>query len=517
LFACSRGAQEKVVTRMRLNRQAIAAVCERPGVSIGSLAAAPERVVQFGEGNFLRSFVDWMIDAMNGRGLFGGRVVVVQPIERGTVETLNAQDGLYTLILRGLQGGQVVEQRRLITAISRGVDPYRDWNAFLAVAEQPELRFAVSNTTEAGIAYVDEPRPAQGCPVSFPAKVTAFLSHRFDHFRGDPAKGIVFLPCELIDRNGEQLRSCVLRHAAAWNLGPEFAAWVSQHNRFLNTLVDRIVPGYPHDEASALAEQLGYQDRLLTTGEIFHIWVIEGDSEIAKELPLAQAGLNVVWTPDLQPFRTRKVRILNGAHTMMALAAFLAGLDTVRECVEDPVLGAYVRRGVFDEILPLLPLPAQETRAFAEEVMERFANPFIKHSLISIALNSVSKYRVRVLPSLLEHRNVFRRIPPALTFSLAALLAFYRGTEIGDGALVGTRGNAPYSVKDDAPVLEAFADQWRAFARHEDAATLCRAILARRDFWGDDLAALPDLLEGVSLHLSHILQIGIRKALTALA
>jgi tagaturonate reductase len=501
---------------MRLNRQAIAAACERFGVSIGSLATVPERVVQFGEGNFLRSFVDWMIDAMNSRGLFGGRVVVVQPIERGTVDTLNAQDGLYTLILRGLQAGQVVEQRQVITAISRGIDPYRDWNAFLAVAEQPELRFAVSNTTEAGIAYLDEPPPTHSCPGSFPAKVTAFLHRRFDRFRGDPGKGIVFLPCELIDRNGEQLRSCVLRHAAAWNLGPEFTGWVSEHNRFLNTLVDRIVPGYPHEEASALAEQLGYEDRLLTTGEIFHIWVIEGGGAIAEELPLTQAGLNVIWTTDLQPFRTRKVRILNGAHTMMALAAFLAGLDTVRECVEDPVLGAYVRRGVFDEILPLLPLPAHETRAFAEDVMERLANPFIKHNLISIALNSVSKYRVRVLPSLLECRASHHRLPPALAFSLAALLAFYRGTEIKDGVLIATRPSGAYAVKDDAPVLEAFADQWHAFARHHDVTALCRAILARTDFWGQDLSALPDLVEGVSAHLSRILQVGVRDAIGTL-
>ena len=502
---------------MRLNRQAIAAVWGHPGVSIGSLAAVPERVVQFGEGNFLRSFADWMIDAMNGRGLFGGSAVVVQPIERGTVDVLNAQDGLYTLILRGLQGGRVVEQRQVITAISRGIDPYRDWNGFVAVAEQPELRFAVSNTTEAGIAYVDEPHPTHGCPASFPAKVTAFLRRRFDRFRGDPGKGIVFLPCELIDRNGEQLRSCVLRHAAAWKFGPEFTGWVSEHNHFLNTLVDRIVPGYPHEEASALAEQLGYEDRLLTTGEIFHVWVIEGDAEIAEELPLTQAGLNVVWTSDLQPFRTRKVRILNGAHTMMALAAYLAGLDTVRECIEDPVLGAYVRRGVFDEILPLLPMPAQETCVFAEEVMERLANPFIKHNLISIALNSVSKYRVRVLPSLLEFRTARRRIPPALTFSLAALLAFYRGTQIRDGALVGARANEPYAVKDDAPVLETFADQWRTYARDPDTIALCRAILARTDFWGEDLAASPDLVDGVSAHLSRILQVGVRQAIGMLS
>jgi tagaturonate reductase len=501
---------------MQLNRKKIRTVRGRGGVSSGPLDALPERVVQFGEGNFLRSFVDWMIDAMNGRGLFGGSVVVVQPIERGLVDVLNEQDGLYTLILRGLQGGKVVELRQAITAISRGIDPYRDWSAFLAVAGQPELRFAVSNTTEAGIAYVDEPRPEGGCPASFPAKVTAFLHRRFTRFNGDPGKGLVFLPCELIDKNGAQLRSCVLRHAAAWDLGAEFVGWVSEHNRFLNTLVDRIVPGYPHEEIPTLTEQLGYEDRLLTTGEIFHVWVIEGDAAIAEELPLTQAGLNVIWTPDLQPFRTRKVRILNGAHTMMALAAYLAGLDTVRQSMEDPVLGAFVRRGVFDEILPLLPLPAEETRAFAEDVMERLANPFIKHHLISIALNSVSKFRVRVLPSLLEYRSAHGRTPPALTFSLAALLAFYRGTEIADGALQCSRPSGRFAVKDDAPVLEAFREQWTAFERHREPRTLCRAILARTDFWGEDLSALPDLLDAVSTQLSRIAQLGVRQAIETL-
>ncbi|OGB91800.1 MAG: hypothetical protein A2Z31_08070 [candidate division NC10 bacterium RBG_16_65_8] len=502
---------------MQLNRQTLAALGRPPGVSIGNLTPMPEKVLQFGEGNFLRSFVDWMIDAMNRRGLFGGRVVVIQPIEHGLVDVLNEQEGLYTLILRGLQGGQIVERREIVAAVSRGIDPYRQWGTFLAAAAQPDLRFVVSNTTEAGIAYVEEPRPVDKCPASFPAKVAALLAERFSRLNGDPAAGLVFLPCELIDRNGEQLRSCVLRHAAAWGPSREFVRWVTEENRFLNTLVDRIVPGYPHEEILSLTAELGYEDRLLTTGEIFHVWVIEGDAAVAKELPLLEAGLNVVWTPDLQPFRTRKVRILNGAHTMTALAAYLGGLDTVRQCVEDPVFGAYVRRGIFDEILPLLPLPVEETRAFAEEAMERLANPFIKHNLINIALNSVSKYRVRVLPSLLEYRAASHRLPPALTFSLAALLAFYRGTEIRDGALVGARADGPYAVKDDAPVLEAFADQWRAYAHHPDAGRVCRAILARTDFWGQDLSALPDLLEDVVSQLSRILQVGVRQAISTIA
>jgi tagaturonate reductase len=502
---------------MRLNRQTIAGLGPRPGLAVGPLGPLPERVLQFGEGNFLRSFADWMLNAMNAQGLFGGRAAVVQPIARGSADTLNEQDGLYTLVLRGLQGGQVVERRELITAISRALDPYRSWGACLDLAAQPEIRFVISNTTEAGIAYVDEPRPSGRCPESFPAKVATLLAERFTRLSGDPTRGLVFLPCELIDRNGETLRACVLRHAEAWGLGPDFIRWVSGSNRFLNTLVDRIVPGYPHEEIPALTETLGYEDRLLTTGEIFHVWVIEGDAAVAEELPLTRAGLNVVWTPDLQPFRTRKVRILNGAHTMTALPAYLAGLDTVRECVEDPAIGAYLRRGIFGEILPLLALPAEDTRRFAEDVLERLANPFIKHNLISIALNSVAKYRVRVLPSLLEYRAAHRRLPPALTFSLAALLAFYRGTEIVDGALVGARLGGPYAVQDDAPVLEAFREQWRAFERHRDPRRLCRSVLARPDLWGEDLSALPDLVEGVGAHLARILDSGVRRAIGDLA
>jgi tagaturonate reductase len=363
---------------------------------------------------------------------------------------------------------------------------------------------------------VEEPRPREACPRSFPAKVVAWLYERFRRFGGSAASGMIFLPCELIDKNGATLQACVLRHAEAWGLGPDFVRWVSEHNRFLNTLVDRIVPGHPREEMAAITAELGYEDRLLVAGEIFHVWVIEGDAAVAKELPLTQAGLDVVWTSDLQPFRTRKVRILNGAHTMTALPAFLAGLDTVRECMEDPLIGAYLRRGVFDEILPLLTLPAEETRQFAEDVMERLANPFIKHNLISIALNSVAKYRVRVLPSLLESRAAHRRLPPALTFSLAALLAFYRGTEIADGALVGTRESGPYAVKDDAFVLEAFRDQWRAFEQHRNPEVLTRAILARPDFWGEDLTALPDLTGAVGAHLSRILDGGVRRALAAI-
>lgn len=495
----------------RLNRGLLDRLSRSSGSpQVGPPDPFPERVVQFGEGNFLRSHVDWMLNRMNARGLFQGRAVVVQPIQRGMVDILNAQDGLYTVILRGLQDGQVVERREIVTAISRGLDPYRQWDGFLALAAQPGLRFAVSNTTEAGIAYVQEPEPSGRPPASFPAKVTAFLAERFRRLGGTAKSALVFLPCELIDRNGDQLRACILQHAAAWGLGGAFERWVAEDNRFLNTLVDRIVPGYPRDEAARLQEELGYEDRLLTTGEIFHIWVIEGDAR--AELPLVEAGIDAVWTTDLQPYRTRKVRILNGAHTMLALPAFLAGLDTVRDAVEDEVLGPFLRRGVFEEILPVLAFPDAEKRAFADDVIQRLRNPFIRHALLSIALNSVAKFRVRVLPSLLEHRARFGQPPRALAVSLAALLAFYRGVEVRDGALQCRRKGEPYAAQDDLPVLSAFAEAWAAYETHRDAGRVARAILGRRDFWGEDLGALADLSRLVAADLTDILRTGVRAA-----
>jgi tagaturonate reductase len=499
---------------MRLTKGALGSPGTLPsGIVCGPLPEFPERVLQFGEGNFLRAFADWMVNAMNARGLFRGRAVVVQPIERGTVDLLNQQDGLYTCLLRGMQRGVVTEQREIITAISRGIDPYRDWQGFLATAAQPDLRVVLSNTTEAGIAYTEEPIPTSHCPRSFPAKVTAWLWERFRSLAGDPQRGLLFLPCELIDKNGETLRRYILQHAAAWGLPPAFSRWVSDHNQFLNTLVDRIVPGYPHEEAASITAQLGYEDRLLTTGEIFHVWIIEGDQRLAGELPFAQAGLNVVWTSDLAPYRTRKVRILNGAHTMTALPAFLAGLETVRACVEDPQFGAYLRRAVFDEILPLVPGPEGDNRAFAEEVIDRLGNPFIKHNLLSIALNSVAKYRVRVLPSLLDYRAQRKALPPLLTFSLAALLRFYRGTEIREGAMVGECEGASYQIRDDMDILTAFAEAWRTHDRSKDTAALCRSILGRTGFWGDDLGRDVALADRVTAHLDVILRGGVRPAL----
>ncbi|MHB0937262.1 MAG: tagaturonate reductase [Armatimonadota bacterium] len=477
-------------------------------VVVGPLEEYPVRVLQFGEGNFLRAFVDWMFNRLNAQGLFNGSVVVVQPIARGMVPVLNAQEGLYTLLLRGLRDGEVTEERELITAVRCGIDPYADWAGFLDCARLPELRFIVSNTTEAGIAYMEEPKPAATCPDSFPAKVAAFLYTRYRHFAGAAKAGMVLLPCELIDRNGDNLKRAVLQHAEAWKLEKGFCAWVEAHCRFLNTLVDRIVTGYPANEAASLCAELGYEDKLLDTGELFHLWVIEGDCR--EELPFTQAGLNVIWTDNMEPYRTRKVRILNGAHTMTVLAAYLAGKETVREAVEDPLIGAYMRQGLSQEIIPTLELPEEEKLSFAVAVLERFRNPFIRHLLLSITLNSVSKFAVRVLPSLLQYHQRNGELPTTLVFSLAALIAFYRG-EPADGALQGSRDGQPYAIKDDAPVLAEFAAAWNEHAG--DIPALCRRILARADWWGQDLTAIPGLAELVTADLQAILTDGVTSAM----
>lgn len=491
-------------------REAACAATDTPVIDREALS---ERFVQFGEGNFLRAFMDWMIDLGNAAGQELGRVAVVQPLPRGMGETLNAQDGLYTVLLRGVQNGEAVDTARVVQSVSRCIDPYADWQALMALARQSELRFAISNTTEAGIAYVAEDQPQDSCPESFPAKLCAFLYERFRAFDGAADKGLILLPCELIERNGDKLKDCLRRHAEAWDLPQTFRDWLDAACPHCNTLVDRIVPGYPADEADALAARLGYRDALIAAAEPFLFMAIEGDTRLAAELPLHELGLDVVWTDDMTPYRTRKVRILNGAHTVSVLAGFLAGCDTVGEMVGDPTCGAFLQQALQAEILPHLEVPEEDKRSFAAAVLERFANPHVCHRLLTISLNSVSKYRVRVMPSLKAYHVATHQIPPALSFGLAALLAFYRGTGIEDGALLGDRGGTTYQIKDDPAVLAAFATAWSGFANDGNLHKLVYRLLADRGVWNEDLTAWDGLVETVCTHLSAIMARGCRGAL----
>ncbi|MDR3139593.1 MAG: tagaturonate reductase [Treponema sp.] len=477
----------------------------------------PERVIQFGEGNFLRAFVDWQIDIINEKAGFNGNVVIIQPLEQGMGDVINAQRGLYTTVLRGVQRGKTLEEFRPIRAVSRCVNPYSRFDEYMKCAENPDLRFAVSNTTEAGIAYNAGDRLSDRPQRSFPGKVTAFLYRRFEFFRGDPAKALVFIPCELIDKNGDKLKELVGRYAKEWDLGGDFIAWLGACD-FCNSLVDRIVPGYPKEEAPSIYEKLGYEDKLLTAAEIFHLWVIETKKDYSAEIPFVKAGLNVIWTGDMSFYRTRKVRILNGAHTSIVPAAYLCGLDTVEQCTQDPLMTKLLEKGIFEEIIPSMDGNREELVKYAHEVLERFANPYIKHLLLSITLNSVSKFKTRVLPSLTGYISKTGKLPPVLTFSLAALIAFYNGGNLRGRELTGSREGVPYPIQDDEEIVKYFAALYREEADSMEARAkkISHALLSCTGWWDEDLTRYAGLEDAVAAHLAAVWAGGIKKAIEGL-
>jgi len=480
------------------------------GLEVCSPADRPLKVLQFGEGNFLRAFVDWMLDSLNERGLFDGSIAIVQPIPRGRCAALAAQDCLYTVALNGMQAGEMVRRLRIVTSVSEAFDGCACWSRLVELAAQADLRFVVSNTTEAGIVYVPQPFTPQAAPETFPAKVAAWLYARYQAFDGADEAGLVFLPVELIESNGRRLRECILRHADDWGLDGGFARWVGRACVFCNTLVDRIVTGYPAD-GEAWDERLGYHDENLVTAEPFALWAIEAPPHVQEELPFALAGLNVVWTDDLTPYRMRKVRLLNGAHTVSVLAAFHAGLDTVAEMMGDDLTGAYVRRAVYDEILPILDgLSPDDNRRFADAVIERFANPFVHHRLLDISLNSVSKWPIRVAASLREYVDRFGALPDVLAFSMAALLWFYRGRNEGDQTF-GRRDATgdEYEIRDDLHARQVLSSAWASTADYAWVA----GVLSDRSLWSTDLATIGGLTQRVQDDLAAITATGMRTAM----
>ena len=458
------------------------------------LKDAPERVLQFGEGNFLRAFAEDFLDQMNEKAGFHGKAVLVQP--RGghpdAADRFTEQDGLYTLILRGRENGEPVERRRVISCVSRCLDPKRDWPVLLECAENPDLRFILSNTTEAGIVFDPACKPDDAPPSAFPAKLTAFLYRRWKL----GGRGFLILSCELIDHNGDELKKRVLQYRKLWALEDAFADWVEAENLFCSTLVDRIVTGSPRDALPGLWEELGYEDRLLDTGEVFAAWVIEGPQSIKAELPFEAAGLPIQVVDNVTPYKQRKVRILNGAHTSMVLAAHLAGKTIVRECMEDGVISGFLNRALFDEIIPTLDLPRAELDAFAASVMDRFNNPYIDHRLLDIALNSTAKWKARVLPSVTEYVKRTGSLPKRLTFSFAALLAFYQKS----GA-----------ARDDAWVLDFYK------AHEADGPdALASAVVENEQMWDGVLSGIPGFADAVAGYLKRIAAVGMYEAMREL-
>ncbi|MCP4974785.1 MAG: tagaturonate reductase [Maribacter sp.] len=461
-----------------------------------------ERILQFGEGNFLRAFANWMIQQMNDKANFDTGVVVVQPIDQGLVKILNEQNGLYTLYLNGIKNSEAVSEHQIIDCIQRGINPYKDFDAYMANAQNPEFRFIISNTTEAGIAYNATDKLKDAPQKSFPGKLTALLHKRFMHFGGASDKGLIVIPCELIDRNGDNLKKIILQYAEDWKLGEGFVKWINDDNIFCNTLVDRIVPGYPKDKMDSITKELGYEDKLVVEGEQFHLWVIEGPKSVKDEFPAGECGLNVVFTDNMEPYRTRKVRILNGAHTTLVPVGYLYGIDKVRESLEDPIVGSYLKQTIFEEICPTLDLPDEELKQFSNDVLDRFRNPYLEHALMSISLNSVSKYKTRVLPSVIEYINRKNALPKRLLFSLAALIAFYKGE----------RNKESIILKDNNDVLDFFKEQWTS----DNYESIVRNVLSNINFWGEDLSKFEGIQELVTSNLENIMVNGMQKTLKSL-
>ncbi len=455
------------------------------------LEEAPERVLQFGEGNFLRAFVDYFIDIMNEKADFNSKVVLVQPIPGGDFirEKINEQEGLYTLFLRGNENGSKVNEKRIISCVSRCINPYSEFDEVMKCAKNQELRYIVCNTTEAGIRY------AEGCKITdrpaetYPAKLTQFMYERYKN----GLDGFVILSCELIDDNGQELKKCVLRYAKEWQLEEDFIKWIQEKNIFCSTLVDRIVTGYPKAEAKDICQELGYEDNIIDTGEIFAFWVIEGPESLKEELPFEKCELPIVITDNHKPYKERKVRILNGAHTSMVLGAYLAGMDIVRDCVNDEIICRYMEKTIYEEIIPFLSLPRKELMDFAKSVTERFGNPYINHELLSISLNSTSKWRTRVMPSLKAYVNGYGKLPKCIVASLAFYIAFYRVNKKIENEYIGIRGTEEYKISDDKEVLEFFYEQ-----RDTDFALLAERVLEKVEFWGENLTNIDGLTKNVA-------------------
>lgn len=459
----------------------------------------PDKVIQFGEGNFLRAFVDWIIWNMDKKTDFNGGVVVVQPIEKGMVDMLNAQDGLYHLNLQGIDKGRSVDSIDLIDVINRGINPYREFDEYMKLAENPDIRFVISNTTEAGIAFDPSCRLEDSPASSYPGKLTQLLYHRYVYFNGDLSKGLVIFPCELIFLNGKELKKCISSYIDLWNLGDGFREWFEKACGVYCTLVDRIVPGYPKDSIDEIHARIGYDDKLVVKAEIFHLWVIEAPKEIAGEFPADKAGLNVLFVPSEAPYHARKVTLLNGPHTVLSPVGYLSGLDTVKECVEDPLIGKFVHKVMFDELIETLDLPKPELEQFAHDVLERFVNPYVKHFVTSIMLNSFPKYKTRDLPGLKTYLERKGTLPEGLVLGLAGIITYYKG---------GKRGDVEIVPADDASTVALLKELWAS----GDVYKVASGVLGAVDIWGEDLNDVPGLTAMLSGMLALIQEKGMRAA-----
>lgn len=459
------------------------------------------KIMQFGEGNFLRAFVDWIIQDLNDNGAINSDVVLVQPMPFGRVRELAAQDGLYTLRLEGIDGGREVRKSQVINVVGDCVDPFEEYEKFLSYGESEDLQVIISNTTEAGIAVDPSDTDFTVCPKSYPGKLLALLKRRYDHFKGDKEKGLAIIPCELIDNNGDELYRCLTELAKINKMDEKFIKWMQTANHFTSTLVDRIVPGYPKNEIEEIRKETGYIDNNVVKGEIFHLWVLKKEPFVQKVFPADSTGLNVIFADDIKPYKQRKVKILNGSHTAMVPVAYLSGIDTVGEAVNDPVIGKFVHDFIFEEVNPTIDLPADQMTAFANSVIERYKNPYIRHELMSIALNSTTKFKTRLLPTLTDYVKIKGKLPERLLFAFAALVVFHKGK----------RGEEDIKLADDPAYLGKWAKLWNTFGG--DYKKLAHDALGWVEAWDTDMNEIhPDITEKVAHYLKEIETKGMKKA-----
>ena len=459
----------------------------------------PTKVIQFGEGNFLRAFVDWIIWKTNQNTDFNAGVVVVQPIDKGMVDVLNEQEGLYHVNLQGLDKGEAVNSVEMVDVINGGLNPYTDFEGYLSLVENPDVRFVISNTTEAGITFDPACRLSDKPASSYPGKLTQLLYHRYNHFNGDHSKGLIILPCELIFLNGKELKKCIYQYIELWQLPEGFKMWFEQSCGVYCTLVDRIVPGYPKDTISQIHERIGYEDKLVVKGEVFHLWVIEAPESVAREFPADKAGLNVLFVESEAPYHDRKVTLLNGPHTVLSPVGYLSGLDTVKECVEDGEVGAFVRKVMYEELMETLDLPKAELQTFADSVTERFLNPYVKHFVTSIMLNSFPKYKTRDLPGLKTYLERKGKLPEGLVLGLAAIITYYKG---------GMRGDVEIVPNDDPAIIELLRGLWAS----GDMDKISEGVLGAEFIWGEDLNEITGLTDLLKEYLRVIHNDGMRAA-----
>jgi tagaturonate reductase len=481
---------------VRLNRKTIAIP-----------AVLPLKVMQFGGGNFIRCFVDWMVQILNEEADFNAGVIVIKPTSKGDYQMLKSQDGLFTVVLNSNDNGALVTKTKLVSCVQQLLNPYTEWKAYLDLAKNPDIKFVVSNTTEAGIKFNPDDPYADSAPKEFPAKLTVWLYHRFQHFGKDLNKGCVIMPCELIEDNGHTLKTAILDYSRAWRLGDDFTAWINNANHFCNTLVDRIVSGYPNGKADQLQHRLGYVDELMVEGEQFHSWVIEAPKAVRELLPFHKTDLKVTFVDDIGPYREMKVRLLNGAHTAMVPVAYLSGRTFVYETMEHPILSGFIESCLKDEVSITLPFPENHKQAYIDDVLDRFRNPALKHRLIDISLNGTSKFVTRLLPTLKKYYAREGLLPKNIVFAFAAIIQFYKGEFNGE----------KIDLKDDARTLDFFKDNWgKMNSGSLSLDEMVHNILGNVSIWESDLTQFQGLADAVSAHLTAIKKYGMLEALTLL-